>query len=129
MHRGLPYFYYSGIYYTLVGDEYMVVIPPRGIRIAVLPVGYVRIVLGTSMYFYHSGIYYTETTTTTEGEGKYEITQPPVGTVVNDIALDAEEVVIDGSVFYEHNDILYKKGTDMDGNVIYEVVYCKSSEY
>lgn len=126
VYRGLPYFYYSGIYYTLIGEEYIIVIPPRGFRIATLPVGYVRIVIGLSVYFYHSGVYYLETTTTsTESEGKYEVTQPPVGVILNEISDDAEEVYIEGNVFYEYNDVLYKKETDSNKKTTYEVVYCK----
>ncbi len=129
VYRGLPYFYYSGVYYTVYGDEYMVVLPPRGFRITVLPVGHIRLVIGTSVYFYHSGIYYTTTTTTsTESEEGYEVTQPPIGIILNDIPSEAKVVIIDGNTYYEFNDILYKKGTDLNGKNTYEVVYCKSSE-
>jgi hypothetical protein len=129
-HRGLPYFYYSGIYYTLYGNEYIVVMPPRGFRITVLPVGHLRIVVGPSVYFYHSGIYYTETTTTSsmESEGKYEVTQPPVGVVLSEIPDDAEKVNIDGKVLYEHNKILYKKSDTFEGETTYEVVYSKPND-
>jgi hypothetical protein len=129
-HRGLPYFYYSGIYYTLYGNEYIVVMPPRGFRITVLPVGHLRIVVGPSVYFYHSGVYYTETITTSsiESEGKYEVTQPPVGVVLSEISSDSEEVIIDGKVFYDYNGVLYKKGTNIEGKTTYEVVYSKPIE-
>lgn len=128
VYGGLPYFYYSGIYYTQYGSEYIVVMPPRGFRITVLPIGHVRIVVGPSVYFYHSGVYYTETTTTsTTNEGKYEVTQPPVGVILNDIDKDAVEVVIDGNLLYEYNSVLYKMKTDLEGNTTYEVVYSKSS--
>ena len=129
VYRGLPYFYYSGIYYTQYGSEYIVVMPPRGFRITVLPIGHVRIVVGSSVYFYHSGVYYTETiTTSTDNEGKYEVTQPPVGVILNDIDKGAEEVVIDGKLLYEFNNVLYKKKADVDGNISYEVVYNKSED-
>ena len=123
VYRGLPYFYYSGIYYTQYGDEYIVVMPPVGFRIGVLPVGYVRIVVGPSIYFYHSGIYYIETNDTEEDDQKYEVVTPTIGTVVSEIHEDSEEVVIDGKTYYEYNDILYKKIIDDEENVSYEVVY------
>ncbi|WP_353780010.1 DUF6515 family protein [Winogradskyella sp. 3972H.M.0a.05] len=124
VYRGMPYFYYSGIYYTSYGDEYIVVLPPRGFRISVLPVGHVRIVVGPTVYFYHSGIYYVESTeTNVEEEGKYEVTQPPVGTVVTEIHEDSEEVSVDGKTYYEYNDVLYKKRIDNEGDITYEVVY------
>ena len=125
--RGLSYFYYSGIYYTLYGNEYIVVMPPRGFRITVLPVGYTRLVVGPSIYFYHSGVYYIESSTTSsDTDGKYEVTQPPVGVVLNDIPDDSKEVIIDGKTLYEYNDILYKKHKTQEGNITYEVVYSKS---
>ena len=122
VYRGLPYFYYSGIYYTQYGDEYIVVMPPVGFRIGVLPVGYVRIVVGPSVYFYHSGIYYIENSESDNEDEKYEVVTPDIGTVVSEIHEDSEEVVIDGKTYYEYNDILYKKITD-DNKVTYEVVY------
>ena len=127
---GLPYFYYSGIYYTTYNNQYVVVLPPRGFRIAVLPVGHVRVIVGPSIYYYHSGVYYVETsiTTTNVEEGKYEVTQPPVGVVVSEISKDAEEVFIDGKIFYDYNDVLYKKVMDNQGNTTYEVVYSKTKE-
>ena len=54
VYGGLPYFYYAGIYYTTYGNEYIVVVPPRGFRIAVLPVGYVRIVVRRSKHLFLS---------------------------------------------------------------------------
>lgn len=126
VHRGLPYFYYSGIYYTLYGDEYMVVMPPRGFRITVLPVGHVRIVVGPSVFYYHSGVYYSETIlTSSDNEGKYEVTQPPVGVILSEIHKDSEEIIIDGKVLFEYNDVLYKKNDTHDGKTTYEVVYSK----
>ncbi|MEH6535380.1 MAG: DUF6515 family protein [Psychroserpens sp.] len=128
VYGGLPYYYYSGIYYTMYGDQYIVVMPPRGFRITVLPVGYTRIVIGPSIYFYHSGVYYSESSTnSTESEGNYEVSQPPVGIVLNDIHEDSEKVVIDGKILYEYNDVLYKKNTNLEGSMTYEVVYSKSN--
>jgi len=129
MYGGLSYFYYSGIYYSLYGEEYIVVMPPRGFRIHVLPVGHVRIVVGPSIYFYHSGVYYSESTvSSTEDNGKYEVTKAPVGVVLNEISKDSEEIIIDGKVFYEYNDVLYKKVINSEGIASYKVVYSKQNE-
>ena len=128
VYGGLNYFYYSGIFYTLHGNDYVVVLPPRGFRITILPVGHVRIVVGPSVYYYHSGVYYTESNVESmENEGKYEVTLPPVGVVMNEIHEDSNEVIIDGKVLYEYNDILYKKNIDINGNTTFEVVYNKTN--
>ncbi|WP_103072181.1 DUF6515 family protein [Aquimarina sediminis] len=123
MYLGLPYFYYAGIYYTVYNDAYTVVLPPSGFRITVLPVGYVSITVGPSIYFYHSGVYYTKTSTPSSEEVRYEVTYPPVGTLITDIHEDAEEVIIDGKIFYDFNNVLYKRVSTFDGNTAYEVVY------
>ncbi len=125
VYRGLPYFYYAGLYYTMYGNDYIVVLPPRGFRIGVLPVGHVRIVVGPSVYFYHSGVYYTETTVTNSDEEKYEVTSPPVGVVVDSLDDEAEIIYIDGKEFYEYNDIIYKQIIGANGETLFEVVYSK----
>ncbi|WP_412986657.1 DUF6515 family protein [Pontimicrobium sp. IMCC45349] len=131
LYRGLPYYYYSGVYYTVYGDQYIVVMPPVGFRIGVLPVGYVRIVVGPSVYFYHSGVYYTETVVVNKeedynSEEKYQVTSPPVGVEVSELPEDVEEISIDGKVLYEYNDVFYKKVESSSGEITYKVVYSKT---
>ncbi|OUR94552.1 hypothetical protein A9Q87_02650 [Flavobacteriales bacterium 34_180_T64] len=124
--RGLPYYYHSGIYYTTYGNEYIVVVPPRGFRIAVLPAGHVRIVIGPSVYFYYSGVYYIDSSVNSlvvENEDRYEVTSPPIGAELDKIPEEAGEVVIDGIRYYEQNDVLYKKSENTDGKTVYKVVY------
>ncbi len=127
VYGGLTYFYYSGIYYTTYGNEYIVVVPPRGFRIAVLPVGHVRVIVGPSIYFYHSGTYYIESSSS-KSEEKYEITQPPVGAIITDISNDAEQIIMDGNILYEYNDVFYKKVSTDSGNTTYKVVYSKNND-
>ena len=128
VYRGLPYFFYAGLYYTIYNDGYIAVLPPVGVRIAVLPVGHVRVVVGSSVMYYHSGIYYTEIQRATTEEERYEVIQPPVDTIVSEISADAEEVMIDGNVFYEYNDVMYKKVTLDQERKGYKVVYVKENE-
>ncbi|PCI34820.1 MAG: hypothetical protein COB60_05685 [Flavobacteriaceae bacterium] len=123
---GLSYFYYSGVYYTAYGNEYLVVVPPRGFRVAVLPVGHVRIMVGPVPYFYHSGIYYVESNDVNSNE-QYEITQPPIGAVITDISEDADQIIMDGNVLYEYNDVFYKRIDNENGSPTYKVVYSKNN--
>ena len=121
--RGLPYYYFSGIYYTSYGTDYIVVVPPSGFRIDMLPVGHVRIVIGPSVYFYYSGVYYTELGVDIAVEDvSYEVTTAPVGAVLDSISDEADEISIDGEPYFEHNDVLYKKIEDA-GKTVYKVVY------
>lgn len=80
-------------------------------------------IVGPSIYYYHSGVYYADTSESASDDQKYEVTQPPVGTLLRTIHEDAEEVVIDGKIFYDYNDILYKRVSTFDGNTAYEVVH------
>jgi len=122
---GLTYFYYSGVYYTAYGNEYIVVVPPGGFRVAVLPVGYVSIMVGPVPYFYHSGVYYVESYDSNNTE-KYEITEPPIGAIISDISQDAEQIIMDGNVLYEYNDVFYKRIDNENGKTTYKVIYSKN---
>ncbi len=103
-HRNLPYYYHRGIFYASRNGVYVHVVPPVGIRVAALPAGYFRLVVGPSVFFYASGIFYTQDISS----GEYLVSEPPVGAVVPKIPKDAAEVEIDGKFYYEYNGILYK---------------------
>lgn len=122
VYGGLSYFYYAGIYYTVYGDGYITVVPPIGMRITVLPVGYVRIVVGPQVYFYHSGVYYVESKEKSD-ENKYEISPPPVGAQISELPEGYKEIVMDDEILYVHNDVFYKKITTEKGEIRYKVVY------
>lgn len=125
VHRGLHYYYYSGIFYSLYGDQYMVVLPPIGFRMSILPVGHVRIIVGPTVYYYHSGIYYTETGNEDE---KYEVTEPPVGVVVDELPEDVEKIILEGNEYYEYNNVIYKELIDSGGQKSYEIIYNNSKQ-
>lgn len=122
VHFGLPYYYWGGVFYTQVGTDYVVVIPPAGIRLSVLPAGHVRVVFGGFRYYYYSGIYYLEAPDDTEEvEGEYEVVNPPIGLQVNVLPSDAEEILYEDSVCFSYNEVIYKK-IETNGGIVYEVV-------
>ncbi len=55
---GLNYYYNSGAYYQRAGDEYVVVRPPSGIAISVLPAGYRSIYRGRHRYYTANDVFY-----------------------------------------------------------------------
>jgi hypothetical protein len=75
-----------------------------GIRIAALPAGYVRVVVGPSVFFYAGGIFYM----LDEVSKEYVVADPPVGAIVYTLPSDAAEIEIDGKPFMEYNGIIYK---------------------
>jgi hypothetical protein len=92
------------VFYVARNGSYVRVVPPVGIRVAVLPAGYVRLVVGPSVFFYAGGIFYVEDVSS----GEYVVADPPVGAIVSQLPSGAAEVEIDGKLYYEYNGILYK---------------------
>jgi hypothetical protein len=55
---GLPYFYYTGMFYRLVGNNYIVVSAPFSAVIKNLPLGFVAFTIGLSTYYMANDTYY-----------------------------------------------------------------------
>ncbi len=103
VYRGRPYFFQGGRYYLYTNNVYRITAPPRGIRIGLLPIGYRPILIGNVQNYYYMGAYYRPV------GNQYEAFEPNIGTIVPDLPQDnVEEVTIDGQLYYECNDILYK---------------------
>jgi len=111
-----PYYYQGGVFYIARSGSYVRVIPPVGIRVAVLPAGYARLVVGSLVFFYVSEFFYAEDVFF----GEYIVAEPPVGAIVSKIPKEVAEVEIDGKTYYEYNGILYKP-VKVEGKA-YEVV-------
>lgn len=58
MFGGLPYFYYSGIFYRPHGTGYIVVTAPVGALVRTLPFGFIAFTIGLSTYYYVNDDYY-----------------------------------------------------------------------
>jgi len=56
--EGSSYFFYGGTWYRPYGPRYVVVGPPRGIRIPMLPPDYTTVWIGGTAYYYADGTYY-----------------------------------------------------------------------
>lgn len=55
---GLPYFYYTGVFYRPYGYNYIVVSAPIGAFVRTLPVGFVAFNIGLSTYYHVNDTYY-----------------------------------------------------------------------
>jgi Family of unknown function (DUF6515) len=114
---GQNFYHYGGRYYGYSGNMYTIIGAPIGIRTRVLPVGHRRILIGGIPHFYYSGVYYRDI-----GNNEYEVIEPSIGTIVPELPDDnVEEVMIDGQIFYEYDNILYKNVMTKFG-AQYEVV-------
>ncbi|MEN6618324.1 MAG: DUF6515 family protein [Rikenellaceae bacterium] len=99
-----PYYYHGGVYYTSRNGVYIRIAPPIGIRVAVLPSDYLRLVIGPSVFFYVEGTFYVASETTSE----YTVVAPPVGAIVYKLPESAAEIEINGKPFMECNGVIYK---------------------
>ena len=58
-HRGAPYYFSGGVWYAPRGPGFVVVTPPIGLGIAVLPPYYSTVWIGGVPYYYADNVYYT----------------------------------------------------------------------
>jgi hypothetical protein len=65
------FFFHSGVWYQQVGANYVVVRPPRGVVVPVLPPAYTTVWIGAVPYYYANDIYYVA------APGGYAVAEPP----------------------------------------------------
>jgi hypothetical protein len=58
VYRGLPYFYYTGVFYRPYSSGYIVVSAPIGAFVSSLPDGFIAFSLGIATYYYVNDTYY-----------------------------------------------------------------------
>jgi hypothetical protein len=74
-YRGNDYFYSGGYWYRPQGPRYVVIAPPRGVRVRYLPDYAQQVWLGSALFFLAAGTYYTYEQSTQE----YVVAEPPQG--------------------------------------------------
>ena len=74
-YHGSDYFYSGGYWYRPQGPRYVVVAPPRGVRVRYLPDYAQQVWLGSALFFLAAGTYYTYEQSTQE----YVVAEPPQG--------------------------------------------------
>jgi hypothetical protein len=79
--RGNPFFFHSGVWYRRGGSGFVVVRPPVGIIVPILPPAYSTVVAGGVPYYYANDVYYAQ------APGGYAVAEPPPG--VDEAALAA----------------------------------------
>jgi hypothetical protein len=69
--RGEPFWFHSGVWFHQVGPRFVVVRPPFGVIVPVLPVGYSTVYFGDVPYYYANDVYYEQR------PNGYEVVAPP----------------------------------------------------
>ncbi len=113
---GMAYRYQRGYYYRPMGSSFQMVIPPFGLRINTLPIGYSTVMVGAMPYYYYNNVYYKKHDT------DYEVVAPPLGAVVKTLPAGTSVKVINGQKYHEQNGTYYAEFFDDKGALKYEVV-------
>ena len=71
IHRGVHFYYHDGIWFRADGPRFVVVAPPIGLVIPVLPPFYATVWVGGVPYYYANDVYYVQ------APGGYVVTTPP----------------------------------------------------
>lgn len=116
---GYPYYYHSGLFFSLYSGYYEPVFAPIGIRISILPVGYYPFWIGPRRYYYYDGVYYRNYNNL---NNEYEVVDAPLGAQVSTLPKGATVATINGEKFYEFNGTYYKEGVNSKAEVVYTVV-------
>lgn len=117
VHRGVSYHYDGRVYYRPHRRGYVVVTPPIGLQVGILPAGYSRVVVGSQPYFYVGGVYYVQRQPTI-----YEVVEPPKDAYLTALPAGTETITINGKRYYKINSTYYEKLTSENGVERYVIV-------
>lgn len=120
-YNNIRYRYVNGVFYKPVGRNYVVVAPPLGLRVTVLPVGFRRISVAGSQspYYYYYGTFYKKRMI--NGYTKYVVVNAPVGARVLYLPEGYKQERVDNNVYYSFSNCHYK-AVHIGGETHYEVV-------
>ncbi len=89
-HRNKSYYYFGGIWYRPSGARFVVVVPPIGVVVPVLPPFYTTIWFRSVPYYYANNVYYIWR----PDLNGYVVTEPPQGIVKETPPIMADELYI-----------------------------------
>ncbi|WP_345975941.1 DUF6515 family protein [Sulfurimonas sp. HSL3-7] len=121
---GLLFYYSDGIYYRHHDSGFVVIVPPIGLIVPVLPPGYTVFSLHGSTYYYYADVYYVwdihhRAYRVVEAPEAYERYQP--GDIVDTLPDGTYTVTIDGVQYYRYNGIYFMQAIQGE-RIVYIVV-------
>lgn len=111
------YHFHNGVFYRPVGGTFVVVAPPLGIHVSVLPPSPFHFRHLGKPYFYYYGAFYVPL-----NDGGYKVVAPPIGARIDALPDGYEVFKIDDKVYYRLDETYYKATVEENGAVVYEVV-------
>lgn len=116
-HKGSNYYRNGSKYYKMVGGRYLLTPPPFGLRVSIIPALHTAFLFNNINYYCSEGVIYTATE-----DDQYEVVEPVVGMIVPELPeVNVREVSIDGTIYFEFEETLYKQIPTASG-VQYKVV-------
>lgn len=121
---GLLFYYSDGIYYSRHNSGFIVILPPIGLLVPVLPVGYVSFYLHGLTYYYYADVYYVwdihhRAYRVVDVPQSDEAYQP--GTIIDTLPDGAYTVTIDGVQYYRYGGVYFMQSIQGE-RVVYIVV-------
>lgn len=115
--KGVDYYRSGSKYYKKVGLRYVLTPPPFGLRVSIIPAIHTIIRFNNINYYCAEGVIYRPTS----GD-EFEVVEPQIGMVVPQLPeVNVQEVIIDGKIYFEFDNILYKQIPTTSG-LQYEVI-------
>ena len=96
---GGNYFFHGGVWFRPYGARYVVVQPPIGIYLPVLPSDYATVWIGGVPYYYADGVYYNPA----PGQGYVVVAPPPGAETMQAAPPPAPTPVAPDPIFYPRN--------------------------
>lgn len=88
IYGGSRFWFHQGIWYAPYGASYIVVRPPAGVFVSLLPAGYRIVPYGSQVYYYAYDVFYVSS-----GNG-YRVVAPPPGIVIQEDEFVYEPLIV-----------------------------------
>ncbi|MCB2195674.1 MAG: hypothetical protein KQH79_07425 [Bacteroidetes bacterium] len=116
-HRGLSYYYRSGIYYKKARNAYVIAKAPIGVRVTTLPRKHHKFMVRGKKYYYYYGTYYVKV----DNSNEYETVKPPIGAKVDALPEGYTQFQDNGVNYFEFEGTVYKE-VNVENEILYEVI-------
>ncbi len=109
--NGINFYISNGKYYRRDANRYIAVAPPIGLRVSVLPVGFVMLTQFATALYYYDGVYYEKS------GSAYQVVEAPDEVIVTSLPEETELVTIDDKTYYIYGGNVYSVVYTPDGKV------------
>lgn len=116
---GIPYYFYNGVFCTMMNGYYVICRPPLGAVIAHAIFHTWRpiiVVFNNTRYYYDDGTFYMPR------HQDYVVVAPPIGARIAELPSNYQVIVLEGRVYFKVDNVYYKEVV-VNGYLWYEVLF------